>query len=334
MTVTLNPNTPKFDNDPFIPIRAHLPCKYPTPCNPPSRSEFENLGGMALDAAAEEINLAMLHAARDMLVFRTRARLMGRALEERQSLLDELIEFGANRMLAVNAGDITIEEAVAEFEEKASTQSRNIIELMETKLLMFARMEYWGYTFPELPVREGKTRIALIQTQPKESEVWRISGDALLRKAFHNSEWRGSWDRWCVPECYLCGKRLDYLSDDINIDHITPKSKGGTSESFNIALTHKSCNTAKGDLSAREYMLKTKWAKDKANCSGCRKLLRRDEMECCVPSREWSKKVLPLRQPFYYYCAACLSRRKWQQPSSRLCVCENPDHHNNPPAQW
>ena len=331
MTITLNPNTPESDNDPYIWVRTHLPCKYQTPCNPPSWSEVETLGGEELKAV---IDLAIFHAALDMLKFRTNARLMDRALEERQSLLDELSEFVTNRRLAVNAEDITIEEAVAEVEEKASTQSRNVIEFMETKLLMFADMEYWGYIFPELPIREGETRIALIQTQPKGSKVWRTSGGTLMRKAFHNSALSGGWDRWCVPECYLCGERLDYLHDDINVDHIKPKSKGGTSEFYNLALTHKSCNTAKGDLSAGEYMLKTKWAEDKANCSGCRKLLRRDEMECCVPSRKWSDKVRQMSQPFYYYCADCLSRRKWQQPSARLCVCENPDHHNNPPAQW
>lgn len=334
MTITLNPSTFKFDNDPSIPIRAHLPCKYQPPCNPPSRSEFESLGGMELDAAGEEINSAALHASRDMLVFRTRARLMGRVAEESQSIRDEIITLGVDMIADVNAGDATVEEAVAAVEEKASTLVRNSIEFVHTKLLMFAYLEYWGYTFPELPVREGKTRIALIQTQSKKSEIWSVSGDPLIGKAFHNSAWRGGWDRWCVPECYLCGERLDYLRDDINIDHITPKSKGGTSESYNLALTHKSCNTAKGDLSASEYLSKNKWATDKANCSGCRKLLPRDEMECCVPPREWSKKVLPLRQPFYYYCADCLSRLKWQKPSSRLCVCENPADHNKPPTLW
>ena len=340
MAINLNPNTPKFDNDPLIPIRAHLPCKYPTPCNPPSRSEFESLGGMALDAAVEEINLANLHAKNDMLKFRTQARLMRRIEKECQSLFDEVIEFGVNALLAVNAGDATVEEAIATFKEKADTRARNAIEFVQTKLLMFAHLEYWSNTFPEIPVREGKTRIALIQGQSKSSEIWSTSGDPLIGKAFHNSEWRGGWDRWCVPECYLCGQRLDcgerldYLHDDINIDHITPKSKGGTNEFYNLALTHKSCNTAKGDLSAGEYMMKTKWAKDKTNCSRCRKLLPRDEMECCVPPRKWSDKVRQMSQPFYYYCADCLIQRKWQQPSSRLCVCENPDHHNNPPTHW
>lgn len=332
MAITLNPSTPESDNDPYIWVRAHLPCKYQPPCNPPSWSEVETLGGVELDAAVKEINLANLHADHDMLVFRTRARLIGRMAKENQSLFDELIEF-VNEMLAVNVGNMTAEEAVVAADEKASTRVRKAIEFFQPELRI-AHMEYWGHTFPELPIRDGKTRISLLQTQPKESEVWIFAGDALQRKAFHNVAWRGGWDRWCVPECYLCGQRLDYLHDDINIDHITPKSKGGTNNFYNLALTHKSCNTAKGDLSASEYLSKNRWTKDKANCSGCRKLLPRDEMECCVPPRKWSDKVRQIRQAYYYYCADCLSRRKWQKPSARLCVCENPDHHNNPPTQW
>ena len=335
MAITLNPNTPKRDNDPYIWVRAHLPCEYNTPCNPPSRSEVETLGGEELDAALNKVIFAAFHALHNMLKFQTQARFMRGFIRERESLFSELMDVAVDGIAAFHAGEFSLEDALTDLDEKASARSEIFLERLQ-KIQGVAHMEYWGYTFPGLPVREGKTRLALVQplNSQKKEEIRNTLGSRLQRKAFPNSIWKGDWDRWCVPECYLCGQRLDYLSDIYDVDHIVPESKGGTSDSYNLLPVHRSCNADKGDMPASEYMRKTRWAKDKANCSGCRKLLPSDEMECCVPSRKWSDKVRQLRQPFYYYCADCLSRRKWQQPSSRLCVCESPDHHNNPPAQW
>lgn len=49
--------------------------------------------------------------------------------------------------------------------------------------------------------------------------------------------------------CYLCGGRIldPQRRDSCNIDHIIPRSLGGTSRhTDNLALTHISCNTSKG----------------------------------------------------------------------------------------
>ncbi len=45
--------------------------------------------------------------------------------------------------------------------------------------------------------------------------------------------------------CQICGKIL--LDRDIEIDHIIPFSKGGSSEESNLRVTCKDCNRTKGD---------------------------------------------------------------------------------------
>ena len=54
--------------------------------------------------------------------------------------------------------------------------------------------------------------------------------------------------------CYLCGDPMaaqsDITSPDVrmqSIDHVIPKSKGGTNRLGNVALAHKGCNNHKAD---------------------------------------------------------------------------------------
>ena len=44
--------------------------------------------------------------------------------------------------------------------------------------------------------------------------------------------------------CYLCKKLV--VSTEINLDHLVPISRGGTSESNNLAVTHSVCNKKRG----------------------------------------------------------------------------------------
>jgi HNH endonuclease len=44
--------------------------------------------------------------------------------------------------------------------------------------------------------------------------------------------------------CYLCDYPLD---DDVTIDHVVPKSRGGTWDSSNLKLAHFKCNQDKAD---------------------------------------------------------------------------------------
>lgn len=54
--------------------------------------------------------------------------------------------------------------------------------------------------------------------------------------------------------CYLCGSVMapqsDFTAPDVfmqSIDHVLPRSKGGTNRLGNVALAHKGCNNHKAD---------------------------------------------------------------------------------------
>jgi len=53
------------------------------------------------------------------------------------------------------------------------------------------------------------------------------------------------------PICPYCQITIPFR--DISIDHITPRSRGGTSESTNLAFCCKMCNSAKGPLTGPEF---------------------------------------------------------------------------------
>ena len=58
-----------------------------------------------------------------------------------------------------------------------------------------------------------------------------------------------------MVKCSLCGKQLSL--DEATVDHIIPKSLGGTNIPENLQLAHKACNKAKGNTLPEE--LKKNW---------------------------------------------------------------------------
>ena len=45
--------------------------------------------------------------------------------------------------------------------------------------------------------------------------------------------------------CYLCGQGLIW-DDPWEIEHVIPRSRGGTDDLNNLGLAHRSCNRVKG----------------------------------------------------------------------------------------
>lgn len=49
----------------------------------------------------------------------------------------------------------------------------------------------------------------------------------------------------CSGKCYICGFGL--LVEEIAVDHVIPRAKGGTNDPWNLMPVHKSCNSKKRD---------------------------------------------------------------------------------------
>ena len=64
--------------------------------------------------------------------------------------------------------------------------------------------------------------------------------------------WKMRQEMWVSQKgrCGLCGEEMNWGPEgrDWNIDHIVPRSKGGTWARENLQITHKHCNHAKADL--------------------------------------------------------------------------------------
>lgn len=51
--------------------------------------------------------------------------------------------------------------------------------------------------------------------------------------------------------CPYCGKAIPW--QDISLDHVQPRSKGGQNHPDNIVVTDRTCNLSKGDLTGDEF---------------------------------------------------------------------------------
>lgn len=57
----------------------------------------------------------------------------------------------------------------------------------------------------------------------------------------------GDRDDWT---CHLCGLYVE--QEDASIDHLIPRSQGGTRALHNVALSHWKCNNIRGDRAVRD----------------------------------------------------------------------------------
>lgn len=55
------------------------------------------------------------------------------------------------------------------------------------------------------------------------------------------------------PVCPYCDKKIPYR--DLSIDHVQPRSKGGSSKKENLVYCDRRCNQAKSNLTGEEFRL-------------------------------------------------------------------------------
>jgi hypothetical protein len=78
-------------------------------------------------------------------------------------------------------------------------------------------------------------------------------GESLLRARWPKpSHWSAAWElvrRLVIRRdgyvCALCGGKV--APDELDIDHVVPRSKGGSDEPENLQVAHRLCNQRKGN---------------------------------------------------------------------------------------
>lgn len=78
----------------------------------------------------------------------------------------------------------------------------------------------------------------------------------LARPSFSDEFRRNLWER-DGRTCYLCHKEiLDWDGSTMHIDHVRPRSQGGSDEVHNLRIAHPMCNLRKGDRALSAPRLK------------------------------------------------------------------------------
>jgi hypothetical protein len=65
------------------------------------------------------------------------------------------------------------------------------------------------------------------------------------KRSFSREQRRLIWNSVEDPKCAICGKAVTW--EDFNADHIKPHSKAGKTDIPNGAITHRHCNSSKGN---------------------------------------------------------------------------------------
>lgn len=70
--------------------------------------------------------------------------------------------------------------------------------------------------------------------------------EAIIAFSFHNLERYFKCKLYDKShECAVCGKEIETF-DDVSLDHIVPRAKGGRTRLVNVQLAHMRCNSKKG----------------------------------------------------------------------------------------
>ena len=94
-----------------------------------------------------------------------------------------------------------------------------------------------------------------------------ISGVEYLRGTLFSYELRGYLLEKFARTCAYCGK----VNGPLEIDHVHPRSKGGTMRPSNLVLACQACNQAKGNQLVEDFLAQSperlKWIKDQLQSS-------------------------------------------------------------------
>jgi 5-methylcytosine-specific restriction endonuclease McrA len=88
-----------------------------------------------------------------------------------------------------------------------------------------------------------------------ESQIKKLSR-RLARPTFSDAIRRDLWNR-DQRTCYLCTLEITHWNgDSMHIDHVRPRSQGGSDEPHNLRIAQPVCNLRKGDRQLADKRMK------------------------------------------------------------------------------
>ena len=104
---------------------------------------------------------------------------------------------------------------------------------------------------------------AVITTKPSVEKWLDIYGTNWMADIAYKAEMR-AWLRTCVAEaqnwkCCYCGCETEPTTKNKNsatLEHVLPKSLGGTDDWDNLAMACMKCNTKRGNTDAEAFLVK------------------------------------------------------------------------------
>lgn len=110
--------------------------------------------------------------------------------------------------------------------------------------------------------RQMTARWAASEEGKRARQQWRRSDKGKEYKRRHGQTGKAHHDYLRARDgdnCQLCGKRIDFTlppgdKRSATVDHIVPRSQGGTHDWANLQLAHHGCNSSKGTRPLGEQM--------------------------------------------------------------------------------
>lgn len=121
----------------------------------------------------------------------------------------------------------------------------------------FGEMLFWSYANLQILVAANNMGKATYDRQcymirTKAFKAYK-EGRWQINDLFKNNIWKMQSDSFC----WYCGKEVD-SKQDLTVDHIFPRSKGGTNDMDNIMFVCKQCNSSKRDTDLLEWYFEKK----------------------------------------------------------------------------
>lgn len=121
---------------------------------------------------------------------------------------------------------------------KSLQDSPEYVEAVEKR---YGEIKITGYTsdsvFNGIPIKTGALKKSKAPKTKKNTTLAKSSKERNLARR------KVIWNR-SSSICYLCGEYVSF--DEFTIEHLKPKSRGGTNDLSNLRASHFHCNQKKG----------------------------------------------------------------------------------------